>query len=76
MLMASDNMPGMPFQQGNNFSVSISAESLEESERLFAGLSAKGTVTVPLRDAFWGARFGMVTDQFGINWMVSFEKPK
>jgi PhnB protein len=76
VLMASDTMPGMPFQQGNNFSVALDCESLEEIERLFAAIGENGKVTMPLNDAFWGARFGMLKDQFGINWMFSFEKPK
>ena len=76
ILMASDTMPGMPFQQGNNFAVSINCESLQEIQRLFGALGEKGKVTMPLQDAFWGSHFGMLTDQFGINWMFSFEKPK
>lgn len=75
-LMASDTMPGMPFKQGNNFSVCISCESLQEIEKLFTALGENGKVTMPLQDTFWGARFGMLTDQFGINWMFNFEKPK
>lgn len=76
VLMASDAMPGMPFRQGNNFSVTVSCESLQEIERLFAALGEKGKVTMPLQDVFWGARFGMLTDQFGINWMFNFDMPK
>ena len=72
VLMASDTVPGMPFQQGNNFSISISCESQPEMERLFASLSERGKATMPLHDAFWGGRFGMLTDQFGISWMLSF----
>ena len=75
-LMASDTMPGMPLQQGNNFSVSINCESLQEIERLFTAFGENGKVTMPLQDTFWGARFGMLTDQFGINWMFNFELPK
>ncbi len=76
VLMASDTMPGISFKQGNNFSVSLGCESLEELERVFAAFSEKGKVTMPLQDTFWGARFGMVTDQFGISWMFDFEHPK
>ncbi len=77
ILMASDTMPGMPFDRGkNNFSVSIGCESLQEIEKLFAAFSENSKVTMPLHDTFWGARFGMLTDQFGINWMFNFEKPK
>jgi len=74
--MAPDTMPGMPFQQGNNFSVTINCESLPEIERLFTDLGTNGKVTMQLQDTFWGARFGMLTDQFGINWMFNFERPK
>jgi PhnB protein len=73
-LMASDTMPGMSFKQGNNFSLCIECESQEELQRLFSALEEKGKVTMALQDTFWGARFGMVTDQFGIGWMFNFEK--
>src|SRR3982751_1482308 len=76
ILMASDTLSGMPLQVGNNFSVNINCESLAEIERLFSLLAANGQVRMPLQDMFWGARFGMITDQFGINWMFNFEHPK
>ena len=75
VLMASDNMPGMPFQQGNNFSVSVNCDSPQESETLFRAFSEHGTVTMPLQETFWAARFGMLTDRFGINWMFNVDKP-
>lgn len=62
------------FVQGNNFSISINAESKEEADRLFDGLSAGGEVTMPMNETFWGAYFGMFTDRFGINWMVNFDE--
>jgi PhnB protein len=62
------------FQQGNNFSISINTDNKEEADRLFNGLSAGGKVTMPLSDTFWGDYFGMFTDKFGINWMVSHNK--
>ena len=61
------------FVQGNNFSVSIKPENKEEADIIFNGLSADGQVTMPMEDTFWGAYFGMLTDKFGINWMVNFE---
>ncbi len=64
------------FKQGNNFSISINAESKEEADRLFNGLSAGGTVTMPLANTFWGDYFGMFTDKFGINWMMSWNEGK
>lgn len=60
--------------QGNNFSVSITTDSTAEADRLFAGLSVKGKVTMPLESTFWGDYFGRFTDKFGINWMVSFNE--
>lgn len=64
------------FVQGNNFSISINADSKEEADVLFNGLSAGGMVTMPMADTFWGAYFGMFTDKFGINWMVNYDAPQ
>ncbi|MBV8274882.1 MAG: VOC family protein [Verrucomicrobia bacterium] len=72
VLMASDTLPGMAFQQGNNFSICLDCESQAEMEKVFNALRENGQVTMPLHDAFWGGRFGMLTDQFGISWMFSF----
>ena len=59
---------------GNNFSVSINADSKEEADKLFNGLSAGGNIIMPMEKTFWGAYFGMFTDKFGINWMVNFDE--
>jgi PhnB protein len=59
---------------GNNFMVTLDTSSEEETTRLFNGLSAGGSVMMPLADQFWGAFFGMFTDKFGIQWMVSYVK--
>ena len=59
---------------GNNFAVSINANSKDEADRLFNGLSAGGKVTMPMEKTFWGSYFGMFTDKFGINWMVNFDE--
>ena len=76
VLMASDTMPSMGHKLvvGNNCHITINAESEAEAGKLFKGLSAGGTVTMPLEKAFWGAYFGMLTDRFGIQWMVSFDE--
>jgi PhnB protein len=76
MLMASDTMPGMPFAQGNDIHINIDCESAEEIETLFGALGQGGKVTMPLQDQFWGARFGMLVDKFGIHWMFNYELPK
>lgn len=62
------------FKEGNNFSVSITASSKEEADRLFTGLSAGGNVTMPMDTTFWGDYFGMWQDKFGINWMMSWNE--
>jgi len=62
------------YLQGNNFSVSIQTDSKEEADRLFDGLSKNGKVTMPINFTFWNSYFGSFTDQFGINWMVSFDE--
>lgn len=74
-LMGSDTAGQMAsdFQQGNNFSVSITAESKAEADRLFNGLSEGGQVIMPMSSTFWGDYFGMLVDKFGISWMVSFD---
>jgi PhnB protein len=74
LLMASDTMPGMPLQVGSNVWLNVNCESLEEIERLFATLGAGGTPVMPLQDTIWGARFGMLRDRFGVQWMFNFEQ--
>ena len=63
------------FTSGNNFSISINANSEAEADRLFKGLSEGGKITMPLEKTFWNAYFGMWTDKFGINWMVNYDYP-
>lgn len=77
MLMGSDvgGEWSSNFKEGNNFSLSLNANSREEAEKLFNALSEGGMVTMPLEDTFWGAYFGMWTDKFGINWMVNYDDP-
>lgn len=59
------------FKQGNNFSISIDTDSKDEADRLFNELSKGGEVIMPMNKTFWGSYFGMLTDKFGIQWMVS-----
>lgn len=62
------------YLQGNNFSISINADSKQEADRLFAALAEGGNITMPLANTFWGDYYGMLTDKFGINWMMSFHE--
>jgi PhnB protein len=75
MLMASDTMPGMPLERGvNNYTLNIDCDDVAEQDKLWAALSGGGKVNMPLQDTFWGARFGMCVDKFGIAWMLNCEK--
>ena len=74
--MASDKMPDGSLTVGNNISLSIGTTDLEMTEKWFNNLAADGQVTMPLQDTFWGARFGTLTDKFGINWMFNCEMKK
>lgn len=77
-LMGSDSSEafGQATNFGNNFSVSINTFSKEEADRLYNGLSAGGQTTMPMSQTFWGSYFGMCTDRYGIQWMVSVEGAK
>jgi PhnB protein len=75
MLMASDT-PDEKLTIGDNAQLSLSLDSNEQIESIYKALSEKGTPFLPLHDAFWGARFGMLTDRYGFRWMLSFDKNK
>jgi len=70
-IMAADTPPGMEYVPGGNFSISLSGDDGERLRGYWDGLSAAGTVIMPLEKQAWGDEFGMVADQFGINWMVN-----
>jgi PhnB protein len=75
VLMGSDsNSASGDVAFGQNVSLSINAKSKGEADKLFNGLSAGGTVTMPMNQTFWGAYFGMFVDKFGISWMVNFDE--
>ncbi len=59
---------------GDNFSISVNADSKADADRIFNGLSAGGKVVMPMDNTFWGAYFGMFADKFGINWMINFDE--
>lgn len=70
-LMAADTPNSMEHNPGSSIAVSLSGENEAELRGYFEGLSAGGTVTAPFEKAPWGDTFGMLTDKFGINWMVN-----
>ena len=75
ILMGSDsNEASGDVAFGANVSISINAESRQEADKLFDGLSAGGNPFMPMSQTFWGAYFGMFVDKFGIHWMVNFDE--
>jgi PhnB protein len=76
-LMASDNGSGYPeVITGTSISLSLNCTSEEEIDELFGKVAAGGKVTMPLENTFWGAKFGMFTDKFGMPWMMNYDHPK
>jgi len=71
ILMASDTNPGEPFQPGNNVWLSVECESDAEVDPLYPKLLEGGRDVMAPHDAFWGARFAMLTDRFGVHWMLN-----
>lgn len=75
ILMAND-VPqhlGRTNENEHRSKISISAQSKQEADHLFNGLSAGGTVEFPIGESPWGSYFGMFRDKFGIEWMVDFD---
>ena len=74
-LMANDvpESMGKTNENENRSKISISAESIEEADRLFNGLSVGGQIEVPIGDSPWGSYFGMFRDKYGIEWIVDFD---
>lgn len=74
--MVSDNMPGQQVSGGTNLSLSLNFKTVADIDKVFAALSEGAKITMPLQDTFWGAKFGMLTDRFGINWMFNHDYEK
>lgn len=75
ILMGSDSPEALGVHNLNETrsKISITAESKEEADKLFYGLSANGQIEMPIAESPWGSYFGMFRDQFGIEWMVDFD---
>jgi PhnB protein len=74
-LMANDvpAILGTTNENENRSKIAITANSREEADKLFNGLSAGGTVEMPIQDSPWGSYFGMFRDKYGIEWMIDFD---
>lgn len=75
ILMGNDvpEIMGQVNENENRSKIAISAETHEEAEKLFNGLSEGGNIEMPLAESPWGSYFGMFRDKFGIEWMVDFD---
>ena len=79
ILMGSDSDEEFNSQQvivGNNISLSITMEKKEDADRVFESLCNGGRMNMQIGDVFWGSYYGMCTDKFGINWMISYNYQK
>ncbi|MGK4006329.1 glyoxalase/bleomycin resistance/extradiol dioxygenase family protein [Sorangium sp. So ce1036] len=76
VIMVSDGMPGTPVAKESNTEVCLHFDDVESMAKAFDALAAGGKVTSPLQDMFWGARFGTLTDAFGIRWMFNCDLQK
>ncbi len=75
-LMISDTPPGMPYNPGANISISLSGDNEEELKGYWNKLSDGANIVVPLDKAPWGDTFGILTDKFGIGWLVNIAVKK
>ena len=74
--MASDTPNRMEYKAGTNYSMSLSGDNEAELKGYFEKLSAGGNITMPLEKAPWGDTFGMLTDKFGVSWLVNIAGQK
>ena len=73
-LMASDHLKGGDFtttSEGSNIHLNLSFRELDEMRSTFNKLSTNGEITREIKDTFWGDKFGMLKDKFGIHWMLN-----
>jgi len=72
-LMGSD-APVKDFKKPQGFSVALNLSDPTQAEKTFKALSDNGSIQMPIQETFWAQRFGMLTDRFGIPWMINCEK--
>jgi PhnB protein len=74
--MISDTFKGNSVSTDGNIQLSIEIGEEGQIDDVFKRMSEGGTVTMELQDTFWGARFGMLKDKFGVSWMFNYELKK
>jgi PhnB protein len=76
VVMISDGQPGVPVPTESNIHVTLDFDDAGDMVGRFDALAAGGKITMPMQDTFWGAKFGMLTDAYGIRWMFNCETRK
>ncbi len=71
LLMGGDCPPGMPFPGIHGVSIALQYNTADEGEAIFDKLADGGSVTMPYAPTFWADKFGMVTDKYGVHWMIN-----
>ncbi len=74
--MVSDCPPHVSVSSGDAVSLSLNFSDLDTIEKTFIALAEGGNITMPMQDTFWGARFGMTKDKYGVHWMFNHDLPK
>lgn len=70
----SDSLGERETTQGSNIQINLNCDSEDEINFIYEKLSQSGAVIAPLADTFWGARFGMLKDKFGVFWSLNYQK--
>jgi PhnB protein len=76
VIMLSDAPPNQTIPPGGNIQITLDFSDFAEMSKAFDALASGGKVVMPLADTFWGAKFGMVTDRFGVGWMLNSDMKK
>lgn len=71
MLMASDSMPGQPYEGQKNVGIAMTFETVDRAREVFQALSEGGQVQMPLGETFWSEIFGACSDRFGTHWLIN-----
>lgn len=73
-IMGNDHLDFMgEYKAGNNFSMSVHPERVEDAKKIFDDLSQGGNIVMPIEKVFWGAYFGMLVDRYGVKWVVNYQ---
>ncbi|MEO8821117.1 MAG: VOC family protein [Ginsengibacter sp.] len=72
VLMGSDTWDNSSFKEGNNYYISLHADSVEEGQKLYDALAIGGISNHSFKKEFWGDWHGNLTDKFGVNWMLNY----